>query len=278
MSYSPEVKARLVEEANQIIARYPKGHARSALLPMLHLVQSEDGYVSPDGIALCADLLELTQPQVSAVATFYTQFKRHPNGEYNVGVCTNALCGVMGGEQIFEELSEFLEVGHDETTADGKITLEALECNAACDYAPVIMVNWEFFDNQTPESAKQLVTDLQEDKPVHPTRGPDELRTFKEVSRTLAGFDDGLANEGPSGGPATYQGYNIAKSHGWVAPTPIGGVEPAVTDGDSDPALQASEMKRANKAAGYTSAVQVKEAKQSQNRRGKGKKGRGGRR
>ncbi len=221
MTYSPEVKARLESEAREIIARYPEGHARSALLPMLHLVQSEDGYISPDGIALCADILDLTQPQVSAVATFYTQYKRHPNGEYNVGVCTNALCGVLGGEQIFDELSKALEVGHDETTADGKITLERIECNAACDFAPVIMVNWEFFDNQTPDSAKKLVEDLRAGTPVHPTRGPDVMRTFKENERTLAGFQDGLANEGPAGGAPTFQGLDVAADHGWTAPKPL---------------------------------------------------------
>lgn len=221
MSYAPDVQERLVADAQEIIARYPLGHARSALLPMLHLVQSEDGYVSPNGIALCADMLGLSEPQVSAVATFYTQFKRHPNGDYNVGVCTNALCGVMGGEQIFEELSDALDVGHDETTADGKITLERLECNAACDFAPVVMVNWEFFDNQTPSSAKELVENLQAGVPVAPTRGPNALTTFKEVSRTLAGFSDGLANEGPSGGTPTFRGLKIASEHGWVAPSAI---------------------------------------------------------
>lgn len=221
MSYAPDVQERLVADAQEIIARYPLGHARSALLPMLHLVQSEDGYVSPNGIALCADMLGLTEPQVSAVATFYTQFKRHPNGDYNVGVCTNALCGVMGGEQIFEELSDALDIGHDETTADGKITLERLECNAACDFAPVVMVNWEFFDNQTPSSAKELVENLQAGVPVAPTRGPNALTTFKEVSRTLAGFSDGLANEGPSGGIPTFRGLKIASEHGWVAPSAI---------------------------------------------------------
>lgn len=221
MTFSPEVEARLRAQAGEIIARYPEGHERSALLPMLHLMQSEQSYVSRDGIALCSELLGISQPQVSAVATFYTQFKRHPNGEYNVGVCTNALCGVMGGEQIFEELSEYLEIGHDETTADGKITLEALECNAACDYAPVIMVNWEFFDNQTPESAKQLVDDLRDGTPVHPTRGPNKLCTFKEVSHVLAGFPDGLANQGPSGGVPTFRGLTVAAEHGWHAPVPV---------------------------------------------------------
>ena len=221
MTYAPETKARLEADAREIIARDPEGHARSALLPMLHLVQSEEGYVSPDGIALCADVLGMSQPQISAVATFYTQYKRHPNGEYNVGVCTNALCGVLGGEQIFDELSQTLAVGHDETTADGKITLERIECNAACDFAPVIMVNWEFFDNQTPESAQALVSDLQDGTPVHPTRGPNVMRTFKENERTLAGFRDGLANQGPSGGKPTFQGLDVAAANDWQEPQPV---------------------------------------------------------
>lgn len=277
MTYPKEVRARLEREANEIIARYPEGKERSALLPMLHLIQSEDGYVSPDGIGLCADMLGLTQPQVSAVATFYTQYKRRPNGEYNVGVCTNALCGVMGGEQIFEELSEYLGVGHDETTEDGKITLEELECNAACDYAPVIMVNWEFFDNQTPESAKTLVDDLRDGTPVHPTRGPDTMRTFKQVSRTLAGFDDGLANEGPSGGPATMQGLDVAKEHGWTAPKPVGGEpEPPVDAGTFSPSLQKEEMKSSVKAAHETSAA--RQARAERRTRKTRKKGRGGKR
>lgn len=221
MTYSPEVQARLEEDAREIIARYPEGHARSALLPMLHLVQSEDGYISTDGIAFCADMLGIAQPQVSAVATFYTMYKRHPNGEYNVGVCVTALCGVLGGDQIFHELSEGLGIRHDETTPDGKITLERIECNAACDFAPVIMVNWEFFDNQTPASAKQLVEDLRDGIPVHPTRGPNVMRTFKENERVLAGFSDGLANEGPNGGLATFQGLDVAEVQDWTAPHPL---------------------------------------------------------
>ena len=156
--YPDDVLAGLHADAAQIIARYPQ--PRSALLPLLHLVQSVDGYVAPRGIELCADLLDLTAAEVSGVATFYTQYKRHPNGEYTVGVCTNTLCAIMGGDQIWDSVSDHLGIGHDETTADGKITLERIECNAACDYAPVVMANWEFFDNQTPESTNQLVDDL----------------------------------------------------------------------------------------------------------------------
>src|SRR3954451_6423072 len=163
MPLTADARERLSADAREIIARYPV--PRSALLPMLHLVQSEEGYVSPDGITLCAELLGLTTAEVSAVATFYTQYKRHPNGTYTVGVCTNTLCAVMGGDAIWESLEERLGVGHDETTPDGAITLERVECNAACDYAPVVMVNWEFFDNQTPSSAKGLVDKLQSGQP-----------------------------------------------------------------------------------------------------------------
>jgi NADH-quinone oxidoreductase subunit E len=214
MAYDLDVRARLVADAQAIMARYPQ--PRSALLPMLHLVQSEDGYVSPHGIALCAELLDLTAAEVSAVATFYTQFKRHPNGTYTVGVCTNTLCAVMGGDAIYETLSEHLGVGHDETTRDGAITLERIECNAACDYAPVVMVNWEFFDNQTPSSARDLVDRLGAGEAVAPTRGAARVCTFKEVSRVLAGFPDGRADEGVGAGPATLRGNAVAREQGWT--------------------------------------------------------------
>jgi NADH-quinone oxidoreductase subunit E len=181
------------------------------MLPILHLVQSEEGFVSPDGIEFCAEMLDVATAEVAAVATFYTMYKRHPNGDYAVGVCTNTLCAVMGGDQIFATLKEHLGVGHDETTEDGKVTLEHLECNAACDYAPVMMVNWEFFDNQTPESAVQLVDDLRAGREVRPTRGP-RLCTFTEVSRVLAGFPDDLADEGPSAGPATLLGLELFRA------------------------------------------------------------------
>ncbi len=216
MSLAAAALERLTAEANQIIARYPV--PRSALLPMLHLVQSEEGYVSPDGIAFCADLLDLSTAEVSAVATFYTQYKRHPNGEYTVGVCINTLCAVMGGDAIFDSLEEHLGVGHDETTPDGRITLEKIECNAACDYAPVMMVNWEFFDNQTPASARAVCDRIQAGQPVSPTRGANTVATFKEVSHVLAGFGDGRANEGVGAGTPTQRGTVLAQQMGWQAP------------------------------------------------------------
>lgn len=208
-----EVAEKAYREAAEVVARYPQ--KRSALLPLLHYVQSIDGYVSTNGIELCAQMCEVTAAEVAGVATFYTQYKRHPNGEYLVGVCTNTLCAVMGGDQIWEELSSYLGVGHDETTPDGKITLERLECNAACDYAPVVMANWEFFDNMTPQSTKNLVDALRSGQEVAPTRGPAKLHTFKEVSRVLAGFLDGHADEGVGAGPQSLLGLHQAQHEGW---------------------------------------------------------------
>lgn len=215
-SYDEATRDRLADEAAQIVARYP--NPRSALLPILHLVQAEDGYVSPRGVAFAADTLDLTPAQVSAVATFYTQYKRHPNGTYTVGVCVTALCAVMGGDAIWDEIAEHLGIGNDETTDDGLITLERLECNAACDYAPVVMVNWEFFDNQTPESAVTLVDDLRAGKDARPTRGADSVGTFQEVSHVLAGFPDGRGDEGGQPGAPTLRGTALAKEKAWTAP------------------------------------------------------------
>ncbi|MDD7384640.1 MAG: NADH-quinone oxidoreductase subunit NuoE [Actinomycetaceae bacterium] len=216
--FSPEVEARLRADSAEIISRYPD--ARSALIPMLHLMQSEEGFVSPRSIALCADILGLTRAQVSAVATFYTQFHRHPTGEYHVGVCTNAVCAILGGDQIMRSVEDHLGIRDEETTDDGKFSLEAIECNAACDYAPVVMINWEFFDNQTPESINGILDDLRDGKPVAPTRGPDQLPTFKENERMLAGFEDGHADEGVGAGESTLRGLKIARDNGWTAPQP----------------------------------------------------------
>ena len=207
-------------ELREIAARYPQ--ARSGLLPMLHLVQSAHGRVTPAGIEACAEILEISAAEVSGVATFYTMYKRKPVGDYHVGVCTNTLCAVMGGDVIFERLKDHLDVGNDETTADGKVTLEHIECNAACDYAPVMTVNWEFMDNMTPESATRLVDDLREGKEVHSTRGP-RICTWREAERVVAGFNDGLADDGPSAGPASLVGLGIARERGWTAPDTTGG-------------------------------------------------------
>jgi NADH-quinone oxidoreductase subunit E len=130
----------------------------------------------------------------------------------------------MGGDAIFDALKEHLGVGNDETTADGRVTLEHIECNAACDYAPVVMVNWEFFDNQTPQTARDLVDQLRAGDPTDPatlpmpTRGG-RLCTWREAERVLAGFPDGRADDGPGAGPASLVGLELARERSETAPT-----------------------------------------------------------
>lgn len=253
MPFSTETLTRLREDATEIIGRYPQ--ARSALLPLLYLVQAEDGYVSEDGIKFCAEVLEITETEVLGVASFYTMYKREPAAEYQIGVCINTTCAIMGGDQIYAELAAHVaghpDAGADEPhgdplalgrhgdptheqgsphhgdikSPDGKVAVERLECNAACDYAPVVMVNWEFFDNQTPQSAKKLVDDLRAGEPVAPTRGPNRLCTWKQASRILAGYGDGHAAEGPSAGHASLVGLKLAQERGWRAPAAKGSGE-----------------------------------------------------
>jgi NADH-quinone oxidoreductase subunit E len=211
-NYPDDVWARLDADAKEIIARYPQ--PRSALLPLLHLVQAEDSCLTPAGVEFCAEQLGLTGAEVAAVATFYSMYRRDPTGDYFVGVCTNTLCAIMGGDAIFEALKDHLEIGNDETTDDRKITLQHVECNAACDYAPVVMVNWEFFDNQTPESAIELVDKLRNGERVTPSRGL-PLCTFRETSRMLAGFPDDRPEEAQRDtGAATLAGLRAAQQGG----------------------------------------------------------------
>jgi NADH-quinone oxidoreductase subunit E len=192
-----------------IITRYPR--KRSAIMPLLHYSQSITGYINNEGIEIISELLELENAEVTAVSTFYTQYKNQPVGEYHVGVCTNTLCAVMGGDAIFAGLKEHLGVENDGVTADGKVSLEHIECNAACDYAPVVMANWEFYDNQTVQSAKDLVDSMRTGNPKPPTRGPSKLVTWKEASAVLAGVNDGLANEGVQAGEPTLLGLKLSK-------------------------------------------------------------------
>jgi NADH-quinone oxidoreductase subunit E len=208
-------------EAREIIARYPEGNARSALGPMLHLVQSVQGHITPDGIAFCAEQLDLTKAQVSAFVTFYTMYKRSPTGEYLVSVCTNTLCGMLGGDEIFAALRADLGVGNNETTADGRITLEHAECLAGCDYAPVVTVNYEFFDNQTVGTARTLVSQLRDGVRPEPSRGA-PLCSFKEISRQIAGFFDNenaLAPDANGSGAPTERGVRLAIERGQSAPS-----------------------------------------------------------
>ena len=174
-------------EARELATRYPQ--TRSALLPMLHLVQSYEGQVSADGIALCAEVLDLTTAEVAAVATFYTMYKRHKTGKHHVGVCTNTMCGLLGGDEIWNAVKADTGAGHDETSEDGVFTVEKIECQAACTHAPVVTLDWEFFDNATVQSVKDALAKLRNGEEVQSTRGP-KIGGLAASERQLAGFDD----------------------------------------------------------------------------------------
>jgi NADH-quinone oxidoreductase subunit E len=177
--------AELRREAEALVARYPV--SRSALLPLLHLVQSQDGYISRDGVAECAELLGLTKAEVGAVATFYTMYKREPLGRHLVSVCTNFSCKVRGAQEVYDNLSKRLGVGHNETTADGAITLEHAECLGNCEGAPIVSVDYLNYECLTPEQALELVDRLIAGEVPPPTRGYPSPG-IREVSHRLAGL------------------------------------------------------------------------------------------
>jgi NADH-quinone oxidoreductase subunit E len=153
--------------AEELIARYPE--RRSALLPILFLLQAEDGYVSPAGVAQVATLLGLTRAEVGAVATFYTMFRRRPVGKYLVSVCKTLSCQLRGSREISAALAERLGVPLGGTDQSGMVTVEEVECLAACDGAPVVQVNTENYERLTREEALHLVEALLQDEVPPPT-------------------------------------------------------------------------------------------------------------
>jgi len=217
---SSNIDKAAIEALTALAERYPI--KRSALMPMLHYVQAIDGRVSPKGVEVIASILGITTAQVSGVATFYTMYKRRPAGKHHIGVCVTSLCAVMGGDILLKTVENKLGISPDETTEDGMFSLEAVECNAACDFAPVMMVNWEFMDNMTPEKAEKLLDDLASGLQVRSTRGP-VVTSWADTEMVLAGINDGKADEGPSAGDPSLAGVQLAASKRWTADSSQGG-------------------------------------------------------
>jgi NADH-quinone oxidoreductase E subunit len=154
--------ARLNEEnvvrARELIALYP--HKRSALIPALHVLQEQDGYLSPDGIEHIAELVDLTPAEVRGTASFYEMLHLKPVGRYLVAVCTNIACMLAGAYELLEHMEQHLGVALGGTTADGMFTLEDTECLALCGNAPCLVVNWRYFGDMTPDDWDTLSADL----------------------------------------------------------------------------------------------------------------------
>jgi len=188
--------------AEELIARYPQ--PRSALLPILFLLQAEDGYVSPAGVAQAAQLLGLTKAEVGAVATFYTMFRRRPVGKYLVSVCKTLPCELRGSREISTAMAERLEVPLGGTDQSGMVTVEEVECLAACDGAPVVQVNTENYERLTTEEAMGLLEALLRDEVPPPTFAADGSVT----EPSTAGLHWRLAGLGDP--PAAYGGTAAA--------------------------------------------------------------------
>lgn len=144
MAFSPEN----LERARGIVARYPQ--ARSATLPLLHLAQDQDGWVSPEAMTEVADLVGIEPAEVFGTCSFYTMFKREPVGKLVVSVCTNVTCLVTGGPEVLDHLRRRYADDHD-------VFVEEVECLAACGGAPALQVNYEYHEGMTPELAARLV-------------------------------------------------------------------------------------------------------------------------
>jgi NADH-quinone oxidoreductase subunit E len=183
--------------AEELIARYPQ--PRSALLPILFLLQAEDGYVSPAGVAQVARLLGLTKAEVGAVATFYTMFRRRPVGKYLVSVCKTLPCQLRGSREISAAMAERLDVPVGGTDESGMVTVEEVECLAACDGAPVVQVNTENYERLSTEEAMELLEALLRDELPPPTWAEDGSVTEPTTAGLhwrLAGLGDPPADLG----------------------------------------------------------------------------------
>jgi NADH-quinone oxidoreductase subunit E len=180
------------DELRALTQRYPV--ARAALLPMLHLVQADEGYVSEDGVAMCAEVLGLTKAEVGAVATFYTMYKREPVGDYLLSVCTNPTCKIAGAQEIYESYVEACGGKHTDPEGAG-VMVEHAECLGICDAAPVVQINYEMFGPVSRDQAMELLQKAKAGDPPASNRSGQVPPTFREVERELSGIDDGVHDQ-----------------------------------------------------------------------------------
>lgn len=149
-----------LEKAKEIIARYPEGRQKSALLPLLHLVQKQFGWVSSESMDYVADMLSIEPIEVYEVATFYTMFHLEPTGKHVIEYCRTGPCCLMGGESVYAHLKQRLGIETGQTTADGQFTLKEVECLAACGWGPVFQIREKYYMNLTNDKVDQIIDEL----------------------------------------------------------------------------------------------------------------------
>lgn len=243
-----------VQRALDTIALYPQ--KRSALIPLLHLAQEQDGWLTEEAMAHVAELLDLTPAEVYGTASFYDMFFTEPVGTHLVSVCTNIACLLGGGYELLEHAEKSLGIRAGGTTADGRFTLEEVECIALCGDAPCLAVNWRFFGNMTPQRFDGLTDDLRagrlaEEVPPH--------GTLNRVRRTV-GLVAGVPAEGrvavapappePTRGPATAPTPSEQDQRGEARPANAAATENAAEEAralqdppDSDTAATADDSR-----------------------------------
>jgi NADH-quinone oxidoreductase subunit E len=177
-------------DAERIVARYPQGRERSAVMPLLYLTQSVEGQVSREGLREVAELLSLTTAEVEAVATFYTMYRMQPTGKHVVNVCTNLACALLGAKDVYETAHHAAGMTHgQEISDDGLITLHEEECLGVCDHAPAVQIDFANHDRVTPERMARLISALRSGEVPAPARGPAPA-SFRGACRLLAGLDE----------------------------------------------------------------------------------------
>jgi NADH-quinone oxidoreductase subunit E len=183
--------------AEQIVARYPR--PKSALIPLLHLAQEQQGHLTEEAMVHIAELIGCTPAEVLGTASFYEMFKREPVGEYLVNVCTNISCLLMGGEELLHHLERRLGIMAGSTTTDGRFTLEDVECIAACTEAPCLQVNYRYFHRISHDEADELLEDLRAGKLAHEVPKHGTLsRVRQELGDNRAGVADPDVNIEPA--------------------------------------------------------------------------------
>jgi NADH-quinone oxidoreductase E subunit len=156
---SPEFSDQTKKKIAEIITRYP--HRRAALLPVLHLIQEEVGYISAAEEKQVADLFEIKPIEVREVVTFYTMYNRQPLGKYHIQVCSNLSCSLLGAQNLIDYLKEKLGIDLGETTPDKKFTLTTVECLGACEHAPCMMVNFDYYGKLNKKTIDEILDHLE---------------------------------------------------------------------------------------------------------------------
>lgn len=180
--------------AQEIVARYPE--KRSAVMPLLYLAMSEEGWLTDEGMERVGSLLEMTPAQVQSVASFYTMYKRERTGRYLVSVCTSITCMLLGGDEVLEAVEDESGVPHGETDPEGVVSVEHAECLGACGGAPAVQVNYELIEGVSPDRARELVRWLRNTTPA--VVDPDEMQELFGGRRS---FDWAIPSGGGAVGP-----------------------------------------------------------------------------